>query len=168
MEEVIVRTQVYVPPEEAFAFLREFSQYADYSEYLKEVRQYGDGNAGTQYDLRAEWWRIGYTARTEVTNIEEPERIEWRVLEAIDAYGVWTIEPQESGSIVRLRIAFDTDSADPSVVNLPRFVSVGWVIDRVKPLVTREAQDVVERVVADLEGEPRDVDLDITTRRATD
>lgn len=165
MEEVVVRTQVYVPPPKVFAFLRSFTNYAEYSEYLEDVEQYGDGRVGTEYELTASWWRISYRARTEVTEIEPPDRIEWRVIDAIDANGVWDVEPVEGGTEVTLRIAFDASTADTGAVSLPRFVSVGWVIDRVKPLVYREAEAIVERIVADLEGEPREVDLDIVVNR---
>lgn len=165
MEELVVRTDVYVPPEEIFAFLQEFTNYAEYSEYLEDVTAFGDGDVGTQYELTAAWWRISYRARTEVTAIDPPERIEWRVVDVIDANGVWRLEPIENGTRVTLRIAFDASTADTGAVRIPRFVSVGWVIDRVKPLVYREAEAVVERIVADLEGAPRDVDLDIEVRR---
>lgn len=168
MDEVIVRTRIRVPPSEAFAFLTDFPGYAKYSEYLKEVRADGDGGPGTAYELDVAWWKLSYTAHTEVVDVEEPARIRWRVTEAVDAHGAWEIEPVDDGtdSEVTLRIFFDADSADRSAVNLPRFVSIGWVIDRVKPLVVREAEDVVERIVADLEGEPRPVDLTIETRRS--
>lgn len=167
MEEVIVRTEVYVPPEKAFAFLRSFTTYAEYSPYLEEVRQFGEGGIGTEYELTASWWRIEYRARTEVIAIDPPHRIEWRVLDAIDAHGVWIVEETEGGSRVTLRIAFDAASADTSAVSLPRFVSVGWVIDKIKPLVRREAKAIVERIVVDLEGQPREVDLEIDVKRET-
>lgn len=172
MEEIVVETDVAVPPEEAFAFLRDFPGYVRYSEYLDDVVQHGDGGVGTRYQLSLSWWRLSYTAHTEVTGIEEPERIEWRVLRAVDAHGAWEVEPVEppavprAGSRVRLRIRYDPDSADPGALTLPRFVSIGWIVDRVKPLIVPEAEATVERIVADLEGEPRPVDLEITTRRA--
>lgn len=168
MDEVIVRTRIRVPPCEAFAFLTDFPGYANYSEYLDAVRADGDGGPGTAYELDVAWWRLSYTAHTEVVEVEQPEYIRWRVTEAIHAHGAWEIEPVEDGtaSEVTLRIFFDASSADRSAVDLPRFVSIGWVIDRVKPLVVREAEDIVERIVADLEGEPRQVDLTIETRRS--
>lgn len=170
MDEVLVRTAIEVPPGEAFAFLRDFPGYADYSEHLRRVERRGDSGAGTVYEVEAVWWKLAYTARTEVTAIEEPSRIEWRVLDPLDAAGAWEIDPFERGgepaSRVTLRIRYDASSADAGVVGLPRFVSVGWVVDRVRPIVTREAEATVERIVADLEGEPRPVDLEIETRQS--
>lgn len=170
MEEIVVETDVAVPPDEAFAFLRDFPGYVRYSDYLEEVVQHGDGGVGTRYDLTLSWWRLSYTAKTKVTGIDEPNRIEWRVVRAVDARGAWEIEPisppasPREGSRVRLRIRYDSETADPGALNLPRFVSIGWIVDRVKPLIVPEAEAIVERIVADLEGEPRPVDLDITTR----
>lgn len=169
MDEVIVETDLRVSPEETFEFLLDFPGYVRYSEYLDSVRQQGDGGAGTRYELSLSWWRLAYTARTEVTNIDRPSRIDWRVLRAVDAHGSWEIEPDaandgSAGSRVRLRIRYDPETADPSVIDMPRLVSLGWIIDRVKPIVVREAEATVERIVADLEGEPRPVDIDITVR----
>ncbi len=165
MDEIVIWTDVYVPPEETFAFLVEFTNYAEYSEYLTEVRQHGDGGEGTEYELAAEWWRISYRARTRVTGISRPERIAWQAIDPIEAHGAWELEPIAEGTRVRLRIAFDAETADEGAVGIPAFVPVSWVVERVKPLVRREAEDVVERIVADLEGEPRDVDLTIDVDR---
>lgn len=167
MEELVVETDVRVPPEEAFAFLRDFPGYVRYSQYLDGIEQYGDGDPGTRYHLNLSWWRVSYTAVTEVTDIDPPERIHWRVLRAVDAHGFWDVTPIDDGdaSHVQLHIRFDADSADASVLNLPRLVSLSWVIEKLRPLVREEATSTVERIVADLEGEPRPVDL--TVRRST-
>ncbi len=169
MDEVIVRTDVYVPPAVVFEFLRDFRGYARYSSHLKRVEQDGDGGPGTRYTIELFWWRITYTAETEVTAIDEHSRIEWAARSrAMDATGAWLVEPlddAETRSRVTLSIRYDPASADASVVPLPPFISVGWVIDRVRPLLEREAEAVVERIVEDLEGEPRSVDLRVETRR---
>lgn len=170
MDELLVRTDIHLPQEEVYAFLLDFEGYAAYSEYLDEVRVDGDGGAGTRYAIALSWWRINYTAHTEVTDATPPSRINWSArTRAIDARGFWKIEPLDQDqdhptSRVTLVIRYDPDSADASVVKLPAFVSVSWVIDRVRPLLRREAERVVERIVADLEGEPRSIDLDIETR----
>lgn len=169
MDEVVVETELRVPPEEAFAFLRDFPGYVRYSSYLDDVRQRGDGGVGTRYELALSWWRLSYTALTEVTGLDPPSRIDWRVLRAVDAHGSWEIEqkalPEDvTGSRVRLRIRYDPDSADTSAIDIPRFVSMSSIVRRVKPLVVTEAESTLERIVTDLEGEPRPVDLDIQVR----
>jgi hypothetical protein len=60
-----------------------------------------------------------------------------------------------------MEVAYDPGSADESRISLPRFVSLGWVVDKLKPAITNEAEKVVERVVADLEGSRRSVDLTV-------
>ena len=62
---------------------------------------------------------------------------------------------------VSLSIRFDPDTARSGALALPRFVSFDWVLGKVKPLVQEEAQRIVERIVADVEGERRDVELQI-------
>ena len=60
-------------------------------------------------------------------------------------------------------VEYAPDSADEGLLDLPRFVSLGWVVDRVTPKVRAEAERVVRRIVADLEGEWREVEVEIET-----
>ena len=62
-----------------------------------------------------------------------------------------------------LVVEYAPDSADEGLLDLPRFVSLGWVVDRVTPKVRAEAERVVRRIVADLEGERREVEVEIET-----
>ncbi|WP_123537156.1 SRPBCC family protein [Halosimplex salinum] len=172
MDEVEVSTVVYVSPAEAYDFLVDFPRYADYSKYLKEVRRDGDGSAGTRYALQFSWWKLSYTAHTEVVDTERPNRIDWRVTEDIDADGYWNVTevpdeapPEaETASEVSLRIEYDPGSVSAGSIDLPRFISLSRVIDKVKPLIQNEAERVVERIVTDLEGTHREVELTIHTR----
>ncbi|MFB6206142.1 MAG: SRPBCC family protein [Haloglomus sp.] len=172
MDTVEVSTVVYISPEAAHEFLVDFPGYARYSEYLERVDQYGDGGPGTEYDLHFAWWKLSYTARSRVVAVEPSERVDWAVIEDIDARGRWLIEElpaeevppdREHATRVRLQVQFLPDSADESAIDLPGFVSLGWVIEKVKPLIQEEAERVVRRIVADLEGEQREVDLEIHT-----
>ncbi|SHG98451.1 SRPBCC family protein [Halobaculum gomorrense] len=171
MDELVVSTDVYVPPEEAYEFLLDFPRYERYSEYLDRVsRTHGDGGAGTRYALRFAWWKLTYTAHSEVTDVDPPNRIDWRVRRDIRAHGSWRIEPLDelpadapddaaAGSRVTFEVRFDAESADASAVSLPPLVSFGWVLDKVTDLITEEAERVVRRAVSDLEGRERDVTL---------
>ncbi len=178
MNRVEVSTTVYLPPQAVYEFLLEFRGYASYSEYLRSVRQYGDGGPGTEYELDFAWWKLQYTARSAVTEVDPPNRIEWRLIKDIDAAGRWLVEPLEPTdrdgestvdegdgpeTTVTLVVEYAPESADNNVVDLPRFVSLGWVIEKLKPKIQTEAERIVRRIVADLEGETRDVDLRIET-----
>jgi len=172
VDSVEVSTVVYLPPEEIYEFLLDFPRYAEYSNHLKEVRRHGgEGAPGTRYDITFAWWKLSYTAKSQVTDVEPPNRIDWRLTEDIDARGYWSVapepesapEPNSPASRVRLYIEFAPGSADTRSIELPSFVSFDWLIDRVTPKITKEAERIVERIVADLEGEPRNVALDIHT-----
>ncbi|MFC6785337.1 SRPBCC family protein [Halobaculum halobium] len=171
MDELVVSTDVYVAPEEAYEFLVDLPRYERYSEYLDRVsRTHGDGGPGSRYALRFAWWKLTYTARSEVTDVEPPTRIDWRILKDIRARGSWRIEPFDDlpadapddatvGCRVTFEVRFDAESADASSVSLPPLVSFDWVLDKVRGLVTEEAERVVRRAVADLEGRDREVTL---------
>jgi len=172
VDTVDVSTVVYLPPAEIYEFLLDFPRYADYSRHLDEVRQWGDGEAGdTRYDITFSWWKLSYTAVSRVTGVEPPNRIDWRLVKDIDARGSWQIAPEPESAPspgtpttrVRLYIEFAPETANVAGLGLPSFVSLDWLIEKVKPKVRTEAERIVERIVADLEGRHRDVDLDIHT-----
>ena len=164
MDTVEVSTVVYLPPEEVHSFLMDFPGYAEYSEHLTEVRQHGDGTPGTEYELDFAWWKLTYTARSRVTGVDAPERIDWRLVKDVDAVGRWEVERvDEETTRVTLVVEYTPDSADEGFLDLPRFVSLGWVTERVTPKVRAEAERVVRRIVADLEGERREVEVEIET-----
>lgn len=178
MDRIHVSTVVCLPPEDVYEFLVDFPRYARYSQYLTDVTADGDGSPGTRYRLRFAWWKLSYSVHTEVTAVDPPSSLDWRVVKDIDARGGWRVEPLDSvpadlptaspsdsdsdtttddACRVHLEVAFDPDSVGG--VDLPRFVSLEWVVGKVKPLLVEEAEHVVERIVADIEGRPREVEL---------
>ena len=170
MDEIVVSTVIYLPPDEVYDFLIDFPRYARYSKHLTDVTQDGDGSPGTTYGLRFSWWKLTYLARSRGTEVDPPTRIDWRIVKDIDARGRWRVDPLDSvpadapadadaACRVFFEIVFDPDTVDDGAVDLPMFVSLDWVIDRVKPLVKKEAERVVERIVADIEGRERPVEL---------
>jgi hypothetical protein len=169
VDRVEVSTVVYLPPEEVYEFLLDFPGYADYSKYLRDVRQRGEGGPGTRYALEFAWWKLTYTARSEVTDIDRPSEIDWELVSDLNADGRWVVEhepdlapdEEETASRVRFIAEFDPESADTNMVDIPKLVSVGWVLDKVKPLILEEAKRIVHRIVADIEGESREVELTI-------
>jgi uncharacterized membrane protein len=164
VDSVEVSTDVYLPPEEVYEFLLDFPRYARYSEHLTSVRQHGDGTPGTEYELDFAWWKLSYTARSRVIDTDRPSRIDWRIIKDIDAVGHWHVERRdEETTTVTLVVEYAPGSTDDDALDLPRFVSLDWVVEKVKPKIRSEAERVVRRIVADLEGQRRDVTLEIET-----
>lgn len=173
MDTIVVSTVVYEEPSTIYDVLIDFPRYAKYSEYLTSVdRLRGDGGASTQYALNFAWWKLTYTAHSEVVDVDPPHGIDWRVTKDITANGHWRVEQRESlpadaptdastACDVSLRIDFDPDSADSDAVDLPRLVSMGWVIKKVIPLIKDEAEQVIQRAVSDVEGRRRDVEFTV-------
>ncbi|MEF8902135.1 MAG: SRPBCC family protein [Halovenus sp.] len=169
MDRVEVSTIVYLPPEQLYEFLVDFPRYAKYSDYLRDIERHGDGSPGTQYDLTFAWWKLTYTARSEVTAVEPPTRIDWQLVKDIDAQGYWEIEPapeakpdnEDHASRVWLVIEFAPESAEKGALDIPRFVSFDWLVRKVRAKVRAEAEAIVERMITDLEGRRREVELEI-------
>lgn len=169
MDRLEVSTLVYLPPEEIYEFLVDFPRYAKYSEYLDEIRRYGDGTPETEYDLTFAWWKLSYTARSKVTAVDPPERIDWELVRDLDASGYWGIEPEPedapagepTASRVRFYVEFDPGSASAGAIDLPALTSLDWVVTKVTPKIRAEAEQIVRRIVRDLEGRRRDVPLEI-------
>ncbi|MFB6108747.1 MAG: type II toxin-antitoxin system RatA family toxin [Haloplanus sp.] len=170
MDRIHVSTVVGLPPAEVYDFLVDFPRYARYSEYLTDVTADGDGSPGTTYRLRFAWWKLSYAVRTEVTALDPPTSVEWRVVSDLDAEGRWRVEPLdavpdhlpddvETACRVHFEASFDPDSVARDRLDLPRLVSLSWVVGKVTPILVSEAERVVERVVADVEGRRREVRL---------
>lgn len=169
MDRILLSTLVYRPPEEVFPYVRSFTDYPRYSEHLKDVRVHGDGDVGSVYDLKLAWWKLSYTARSEVVAVDAPSSLEWRLTNDLDARGEWRVEPEpesapegeETASRIYFEAVYDPHSADENALSLPRFVSLDWVVKKVEPKLLGEAEEVVQRLVADIEGRPREVELTV-------
>lgn len=169
MDRIALSTVFFASREDVFDVLVDFPRYTRYTEYLTDVTSDGDGGPGTRYRLRFSWWKLSYTVHSEVTVVEAPDRIDWRITRHLDAEGSWTTEsvdlpadaPPDSTAATRVRfeVAFDPHSARTDAVSLPRFVSLDRVIEMVRPKIVEEAERVVERAVADVEGQRRDVEI---------
>lgn len=155
-------TVLYVPQETVYEFVSGLSGATDYSPHLDEIRQYGDGDVGTDYEIDVSWWRLSYTSHTRVTDTDRPNRIDWRTTQGPRARGYWGIEPEpadgEAATRLRLRLQFDPDTLGSVPLG-------GWtldrLLDRIAPLVVAESERIVEGVVRELEGERRPVDLEV-------
>ncbi len=160
-------TVVYAPREAVYDFLTDFPGYQEYSDYVKAIHQDGDGGVGTEYGITFGWWKVTYLARSRVVGLEPPERIDWEIIKDLDAHGSWLVESveppadREVATRVTIDVQFDADSVGPDAIDLPRFVSVSWLIDKAEPLIVKQARSVLRGVVADLEGEPRTVELEV-------
>lgn len=169
MDRILLSTLAYRSPEEVFPYVRSFTDYPRYTDHLKEVRVNGNGDVGSIYDLRLAWWKLSYTARSKVTEIQPPDRIDWELVHDLDAHGHWRVaaEPESApdekatASRVFFQVNYDSSSASPDAVELPSFTSLDWVVEKVTPKIKAEAEQVVRRIVYDLEGEPRDVTLTV-------
>lgn len=172
VQRLAVATDVFASQERVYDLLAAFDAYGRYSEYLEDVTRHGDGGAGTEYEITASWWRLTHTVRSRVTDVDPPERIDWRLVSELEARGRWEIEavdepvgdvepPAADAPVTRVRLVADYDPDSADAIGLPALLSADALVARVTPLLAEEATRVVERVVADLEGESRDVDLEI-------
>lgn len=167
MDDVEVSLVFHLPRCEVYDALFDFTRYHRYSEYVEDARIRGEG-VGTRFALTFAWWRLDYTLRGRVTDVDPPERIEWVVTRDVDARGHWSMEPEpeaappdrETATRARLRVEFDRSSARTDRI-LGGFVPTDRVLSRVLPLVRPEVARIAGRAVADIEGEPRPVEVTV-------
>lgn len=169
MQTVEVTTVIFAPPSRVYEFLLDFPGYAQYSEHLRSVEEHGDGGPGTEYALTFAWWKLDYTVHTEVTGVEPPHEIAWRVTKDVNARGAWELEgasdeaPEgvDAATRVTLRVEYHPKSFESASVSLPPLVSQKWVLGKLTGLLVDEGRQVVEQVAADLEGDRRHVPITV-------
>lgn len=166
-----LETTIHAPPADVFALVRDVPGWRAYSDHVTAVARDGDGGPGTEYGVTLSWWRLSYTVRFRITDVDPPERLGWRVVEDVDARGCCRLAPigvddpaVDHATRVTLTARYDPDSADEGALSLPPLVSLASVVELARPFVEREAERVLRRVVADLEGEPRRATLAVRTR----
>lgn len=178
VDRIEASTVIHRDPEAVYAFLIDFRKYAEHSKYLTDVAAYPIGE-NHRYELEFSWWRLQYTLHSEVTEARPPTEIRWTVRRDIDALGGWDITPadgrerrsrapagSDQSSLVRFWVEYDPASAGPETIDLPSFVPIEMIVDRAVELAREEAERVVRSIVRELEGEDRQIDLEIT--RVTD
>lgn len=188
MDRFEASTVVRVPPATAFEFLLDFPGYADYSPYLESVVPRGDGSVGTVYELTVAWKMLSLSVASEVTEVRPHSRVEWRLVDRVDARGEWLVEPvadadpatdaaaeavdgpdaadeteEADASRVTLRMQYRPDSVEDAGIGLPGLIGVDRLVDKLEGIAQAEAERTVERIVADLEGERRPVDVRVRT-----
>lgn len=172
MDRILLSTVAHRSPADVFPYVVSFADYPRYTEHLESVRKRREGDengVGAVYDLRLTWWKLGYTARSEVVAVDDPHTLEWELRKDIDARGTWRVEPEpeaapegvETASRIYFEAVYDPHSADGNAISLPKFVSLDWVVEKVQPRLLEEARGVVRRLVADIEGDQRDVELTV-------
>jgi ribosome-associated toxin RatA of RatAB toxin-antitoxin module len=168
VETVEASTLVYLSPEEVYDFLVDFRHFEDYSKYVTDISREGDGTL-SEYEITVSWWKIGYTARTGVTDVDPPDRIDWELVQSIDAHGYWRIEhvpdeapdDQPDATRVLLHAEFDPETVTAQSLDLPRLIPVSKIVDKVAPKTRAAARIIIGRILADLEGEKRSIDLTV-------
>lgn len=165
MEEIRASTVVHVAPEEAYLAVRDCPGWQDHTRHVDRIRRRGDGRTGTEYVIVLSWWLFSHTARIRITDVDPPDRIDWRLETDADVHGSWSVEEVDAppDRDVATRITFEALFGDTAVqrVTLPPLVSLDRVVARLEPAAGREAERIVAGVVADLEGAPRPVELEI-------
>jgi uncharacterized membrane protein len=168
VDAVEASTLLYVPPEDVYRYIHEFEGAVGFADHVDRIEQSGDGGPGTDYYIRLSWWRLSWTSHSRVTEVDPPNRIEWRTVGDVRARGTWLMEPlpearlpegREAGTELTLRVEFDPASIRGAGVT--RLMPIERLLRRVRPVVARECERLVEGAVVDLEGERRPVEYTV-------
>ncbi len=167
MQEFEASAVFHLPPEEVYDLLFEFRRFPEHVDYLDDARVRGEG-VGARFRVAASWWRLSVTVRGRVTDVDPPERIDWRLTNDADATGYWSVEPApeaappdvETATRLRLVARLDDDSVGGGIgPTLGPSVSLDWVLAKVAPVVASEGERLLSSLVAELEGERRPVEI---------
>lgn len=176
MKTIEVTAEAAVEPVAAYEYLLDFTNYADFCRYVDRVTVETDENVfdgdqqqagpGTKYRIRLGWWRLSVNLRAEISQVDRPEAIKWQVLSDVDAHGRWEVQPSDSNeehSQIRFIASYDAAALSRSTFDLPPFVPMARVIDRLMPLMKESGRNVFEQIVWDLEGSQRPVEVTVRT-----
>jgi hypothetical protein len=171
VETVEASTLVYLSPEEIYDYLSDLRQFEDSSKYVTDINREGDDPLSL-YEITVSWWKIGYTARVEITDVDPPNRIDWKLVKSVDAHGYFEIEhvPEEApeGRPDACRVVvhgeFDPDTVTAEALDLPKLIPVSRIIDKVAPKAEPAARIIGGRIVSDMEGEKRSIELTVHER----
>jgi uncharacterized membrane protein len=164
VDAVEASTVLYAPPEAVYRYVRTFEGAVEFADHVERIDRSGDGGPGTHYHIQLSWWRLSWTSRSRVTAVEPPNRIDWRTVGDVRARGSWLMEPlpadglpdgREVGTELTLRVEFDPASVRGAGV--ARLMPIDRLLRRLRPVVARECERLLDGVVADLEGERRPV-----------
>ena len=169
MERVVLQTVIHAPPSAIYPVLANFERYPRYATHLEWVEPRGEGPAGPQYDLHLSWWRISHTTRSEIVERDPPHRLGWRLTRDVEARGAWELEERpelapadaETATRVTFEGRADPTTAETGNLSLPGLLPMDVVIAKARPIVKREVRETVRRLVADVEGHPREVELSL-------
>ncbi|MEF8842738.1 MAG: SRPBCC family protein [Haloarculaceae archaeon] len=168
MDAVEASTPLYVPPSEVYRYIQSFEGAVEFSDHVDRIEQSGDGGPGTDYYIGLSWWRLSWTSHSRVTEVDPPNRIDWRTVGDVRARGRWLMdaldgadlpEGREVGTELALRVEFDPGSVRGAGVT--RLVPVERLLRRVRPVVARECERLVAGAVVDLEGERRPIEYTV-------
>jgi Polyketide cyclase / dehydrase and lipid transport. len=163
VQQLRVQTQVAAPIETVYETLLEFTRYARYAEHLERVEVLSEPPQAA-YRMHFAWWVLRYDLDSTVTETDAPTRIGWMITRGLDAEGAWSLAAVDAATTaVEFDAVYDPHSADVGGLSLPAFVSTGWLIEKIKPALVEEAEGIVAAMVADIEGQPRPVDLTVET-----
>ena len=163
MQQLRVQTEVAAPIETVYDTLLEFTRYERYAEHLERVEVLA-APPEPSYRMHFSWWVLRYDLDSTVTDTDAPSHIGWTITRGLDAEGAWSLTAVDAArTTVEFDARYDPHSADVGGLSLPKFVSTGWLIEKIKPALVEEAEGIVAAMVADIEGAPRPVDLTVET-----
>ncbi|MFB6086100.1 MAG: SRPBCC family protein [Halodesulfurarchaeum sp.] len=145
---------VKFPPVVVFEEVSDFEAYPAHTPHLESVSRAGDGDVGTEYELRVAALGLSADVRTRLTAVDPPREISWTLLGDLTATGSIEITAIENraGSRIDVWIDYDPESLDSNAISLPFGLSVEWVRSKAEALAKREMERVLDGLLADLEA----------------
>lgn len=144
------------------------TDYRSIDSYTEGVRVAGRGSGvGTRvyFNLKQNILDIPtrYTVKLEFTDYEEPEYIEWEVIEDIDAHGTIRLEDSDSRNTdICVDFSFDRSNSNLGALPLPNTQGMQEIFELIFSRIYGPVTDIVKGIISDIEGDTRELKIEFS------
>lgn len=142
------------------------TDYRKIDSYTDDIRIAGRGRGeGTRvyFKLSKDVLNIptNYTTKIEFVEYNPPDQIEWKIIGDIDAKGSIRLTENSGHTDLILDFSLNLEKTDIGSLPAPDVADASQILEYIYPQVYEQASSIIKGVVTDIEGEPRDVNIEV-------
>ena len=161
-QQLTVATDIRASKKQVFDHITDYNKLGDYSDAVR-VAVRGEGVGSRCYvNVKQKVLEIPaeYTARVRFTEYQEPDVIEWEMVNDLDLKGEITLESrQKKGCTLVLDFELNVDNSDFRGLPAPSQAGFTEIGKYLYPKLEGTMNDFIRDLVSDIEGHERDVEI---------